>query len=637
MGSNLAKVIAIVGSASATGSHGLRSPDWQSQESALVELSISSPESRRAIELQRNHAHLVDKVRELAQQTNFNGGLVLTEGGTSVVSELFGNAKSSTAMRFDLCSVTKSVVALGVLHLIDSTHLELDTKLSQIKFKELVVPADKANITVRQLLNHTSGLSEESMILGVNPATIEALNKLLQLPRNSNRPESQFTYSNTNYFVLAQVVEAFSDTTFQDYMQNSVGPKLGIDKLTFRHEINHPELNTMPLGYTAQGATGIVVNLTEGGSLLNAISTHLDKAISADSWSAFINEGNSGYGCGVYVAKASSGERIIYHSGADSAGSSSFLISNLDSGRAALVVGHRELVGGEVIRAVENPAFLSAITDFVCSPSPIAQAPVDNPHGSKLVGTELTQIESFSAETEHGVISMSMSQGPNGTLELAIGGPGALQLCRNGWSPNNDFDKFTQALLAPLSQPGAVSIDRRLARFLSLGFMPRTEETRVFMSAERQTTPSVFTTLSPFEGRYVYSLIGYPESDDVLVLAYPSDKMASLVDGRSTTAAIDLSWLVSRNTKWLQGYLAPSPLTSGNEWVGSLAITGTILPRPKHSTIPALPCPPTYLEFPTIRVDSAAAGLELKFTQFDGSQSSFHFKPNLKARQESTR
>ena len=59
----------------------------------------------------------------------------------------------------DLGSITKTVTAVMALHLVDAGQLLLDDRLGDLLSD---VPADKAEITVHQLLTHTSGLPETS-------------------------------------------------------------------------------------------------------------------------------------------------------------------------------------------------------------------------------------------------------------------------------------------------------------------------------------------------------------------------------------------------------------------------------------------------------------------------------------------
>ncbi|MCB9540472.1 MAG: beta-lactamase family protein [Myxococcales bacterium] len=97
-------------------------------------------------------AHLVARA-----EAEHSTGLIVLHDGRIVVESYFGADPQTASMAM---SVTKSVVALGIGALVDAGHLDLDEPLAARLVPEWA-GTDKATLTTRHLLNHTSGLPLE--------------------------------------------------------------------------------------------------------------------------------------------------------------------------------------------------------------------------------------------------------------------------------------------------------------------------------------------------------------------------------------------------------------------------------------------------------------------------------------------
>jgi D-alanyl-D-alanine carboxypeptidase len=112
-------------------------------------------------------------------------------------------------------SLTKTFVAAAVLQLVQEGRMALDDPAAQ-HLPDLKLPA---KITIRQLLNHTSGLADL-----FNPTTIEALEKapgkawtarqvLDALHEPWFAPGADWAYANTNYLLLSLLLERMNEVT----------------------------------------------------------------------------------------------------------------------------------------------------------------------------------------------------------------------------------------------------------------------------------------------------------------------------------------------------------------------------------------------------------------------------------------
>ena len=142
--------------------------------------------------------------------------------GTSGVAE-FGTTRDVPVNgRFRAGSVTKTFVATVVLQLVDEGELRLDDTVE--KWLPGVVP-NGDHITVRHLLNHTSGLYDFKDTL--TPPEIlasrwktwtatEVIQRALAEPPTFEPPGRAFDYSNTNYTLLGEIIEKATGESYGD-------------------------------------------------------------------------------------------------------------------------------------------------------------------------------------------------------------------------------------------------------------------------------------------------------------------------------------------------------------------------------------------------------------------------------------
>lgn len=127
--------------------------------------------------------------------------------------------------RFDIASVSKQFTGLAVLRLIESGSLALDDTVEQFIDG---MPAWRSTVTIEHLLHHTSGISDYTDLLlddgfALTDTTLQhdALDAIAQTGLES-RPGSRFSYSNSNYVLLASIVEVVSGTDFASVLEQNV-------------------------------------------------------------------------------------------------------------------------------------------------------------------------------------------------------------------------------------------------------------------------------------------------------------------------------------------------------------------------------------------------------------------------------
>lgn len=135
---------------------------------------------------------------------------------------------------FILGSVSKSFTALAVMQLAEKGRIELDTKVCRYIPWFTLADASSQQITVRQLLNQTSGLSVETSekyaaSSDVSDGALENRVRDLRAQHLDRPVGSDFEYSGTNYAVLGLLVQIVSGQRFEEYVQEHIFTPLKMD------------------------------------------------------------------------------------------------------------------------------------------------------------------------------------------------------------------------------------------------------------------------------------------------------------------------------------------------------------------------------------------------------------------------
>jgi CubicO group peptidase (beta-lactamase class C family) len=136
---------------------------------------------------------------------------------------------------FAVASLSKAFTAIAVMQLVESGKIKLDTPIaSYIPNFKLADPRG-TKITVRHLLQHTSGLTDmvnDDMTQDPQPKSFkEAIQNLNNVTLATN-PGEKYNYHNPNYVILAYLVEIVSKEKFADYLQQHIFQPLEMKSTT---------------------------------------------------------------------------------------------------------------------------------------------------------------------------------------------------------------------------------------------------------------------------------------------------------------------------------------------------------------------------------------------------------------------
>ncbi|MDL2309472.1 beta-lactamase family protein, partial [Bacteroidales bacterium OttesenSCG-928-C03] len=203
--------------------------------------------------------------------TNLNGTLLIARNDTVIIRESKGYCKLYAHKKgyekwsqsefekarketdnlinndtyYELASISKQFTAAAVLKLVDDEKLKLTDSLYKF-YPELPYK----NVTIHQLLSHTSGLPEyfdfpiswfDTSQLLTNQELISVL--AIQKPAVQFNPGYNYKYTNTNYALLAAIVEKTADLRFEDYVRENIFRPAGMTKTFYITELeSHPEI-----------------------------------------------------------------------------------------------------------------------------------------------------------------------------------------------------------------------------------------------------------------------------------------------------------------------------------------------------------------------------------------------------------
>jgi len=174
-------------------------------------------------------------------------GKVLIEKGYGVADEKTGRKIEADAL-FDWASVSKQFTAAAILQLEMQKKLSIKDKLVRFFPK---APADKAEITLLQMLSHTSGLPK-----GFDPewkwdheSRKGIFDLALSLPLAS-KPGAKFEYNNMPYGFLAGLVEELSKKPFEQFCSESLFDPAGMKSACF---IGHERLDAARVPKSERG------------------------------------------------------------------------------------------------------------------------------------------------------------------------------------------------------------------------------------------------------------------------------------------------------------------------------------------------------------------------------------------------
>lgn len=299
----------IVCAASGCGSNGASSKAESTEAASTAE---AAPEATAATA----NPSVPTGMDETIKQHGFEGVIYAVENGAPVASYASGKLENGSEITLDsplpIGSVSKQFCAAAVLLLEEQGKLSVSDTLD----KYYPDYAEGKKLTLHNLLSMRSGIPELTAESGdvVKPdgteaENVSAIKEWVFSQPLSFEPDAEFVYTNTNYALLADIVEQVSGKKYADFLRDSFFTPLGMTHTGFISELSsspawtqgntYEQVDLIP-GLT-RGAGDIISNAADMTAWINALSS--GKVISAESYKAMTTDYSPDvhYGYGMYL------------------------------------------------------------------------------------------------------------------------------------------------------------------------------------------------------------------------------------------------------------------------------------------------------------------------------------------------
>lgn len=220
----------------------------------LLFLSACATPSRRNDSL----GSAIDAIAEEARSRQSIPGLsiVVTQGGEVIHSKGYGTAdrESGTPATpetvYQIGSISKQFTAAGILRLAERGALSLDDRVTD-RLPEL--PGAWSEVRLRHLLHQTSGVPEFLFLpeFGEHSSDVDRpaseLRALIARQPLQFAPSERWSYSNSNYTLLAAVIERVSGMPYERFLEQEIFKPLGLT--SFHHCSPRPSAPHHARGY----------------------------------------------------------------------------------------------------------------------------------------------------------------------------------------------------------------------------------------------------------------------------------------------------------------------------------------------------------------------------------------------------
>jgi CubicO group peptidase (beta-lactamase class C family) len=162
---------------------------------------------------------------QLAQRDSFSGAVLIAKEDQVLLSKGYGYAnidwdiRNQADTRFRIASISKQMTAVGVLLLHDRKRLDLEDAVGK-HINDL--PKDWQSVTVRQLLNHTSGIPSytEAVALREFALSRKTLAQIIDVTKDKPmdfKTGTQMRYNNTAYILAGLLIERVSGKSYGQF------------------------------------------------------------------------------------------------------------------------------------------------------------------------------------------------------------------------------------------------------------------------------------------------------------------------------------------------------------------------------------------------------------------------------------
>ena len=285
------------------------------------------------VAIKKKSGEIISQFDKIVEAKNFNGTIYMKLGNDFEYLSSKGAANSnkhidnSVNTRFYIGGITKQFTAAAVLMLSEKKKLSLDDTLDKY-FHDYEAGG---KVTVKQLLNMTSGINTYVLHNDITTPSNYLIGDLDEKVKEDNSakenkelildwifsqklifaPGTKFDESESNYFLLGEIIEQASGMSYADYLKTAIFTPLGMGSSNFEPDektalaydkaANTKSLNYKGVGYSAFGMISNVSDLLKwtDGLLNNQVLTPASFKLMFSNQVSGIKDNKISYGFGV--------------------------------------------------------------------------------------------------------------------------------------------------------------------------------------------------------------------------------------------------------------------------------------------------------------------------------------------------
>jgi len=200
----------------------------------------------------------LDKILDFLEQNRlFSGVVLLSEEGKTFYKRAIGkrnnSSKQSLDAVFEIASLSKSFTAMAIMILIEEKKLTIDDNL-----KKFFPFLPYENITIKNLLTHTSGLPDymewfehpsnwDPNKIATNKDVVKFLKD--EKPEMLFRVNEKWEYCNTGYVLLAEIIEMVSRIEYGEFLQKRIFTPLNMFNTSTYSQFLDSEIENFSSGF----------------------------------------------------------------------------------------------------------------------------------------------------------------------------------------------------------------------------------------------------------------------------------------------------------------------------------------------------------------------------------------------------
>jgi CubicO group peptidase (beta-lactamase class C family) len=278
---------------------------------------------------------LMEKYLEYGQ---FNGSLLVAEGGRLLLKKGYGYANFEWEIpcapdtKFRIGSITKQFTSMLIMRHVEKGEIGLDDPL--MKYLP-AYPKEQGKVTVRHLLNHTSGIPSYTGIMDIRSNRsfypLDSLIAVFSARPLEFDPGTRYRYNNSGYVLLGAILEKVTGRSYEQLLREEILEPLGMENTGYDHAepiitrraagydrtggLRNTQFVDMSLPYAAGAMYSTVEDLFRWDRALYA-----DRLISEKSKAEYFKPGLNGYAFGwvigtIRLGRSADSVETISHGG----------------------------------------------------------------------------------------------------------------------------------------------------------------------------------------------------------------------------------------------------------------------------------------------------------------------------------